>query len=190
MDPEALHIGPAEIYVGGTLPASGEAVSVTAGVPSTGGTNVGFTEGDALFKVAQNLVKVGAQQALGNVKVKKTFEEPSIEFEMKEIDLEKMINVMNGGVLTIDEVSTPNKTTITGGGDAIVATKVITLVSEQDDGGYLIACLYAGYVDSDTEIPFNKDKESTLKVKLSGLTLMSRAKGDRTHQLVRQMPTE
>lgn len=186
-----LFIGAANIYVGGSAPAtgSGTKMSFTSGVPSTGGTIVGLTGGPATFKLERTKKEIEVEQALSPVKVLAINELVTLEFSIKEIDFSKLQQYMTGTSLTVDSSSTPHTRFIAGGGSALVPTSVVTLVATdvtKSPTVYTGICLYQAYMSETFEIPFAKGTDTMVKVVMKALADTTRPIGDQTYQIVQQ----
>lgn len=189
MDPTKIVMGPANIYIGGTVPASGSNISVntTTGAPSNGGTNVGATEGPTTFRVVPEIREVMAEQALSPVKVRKINEVVELELTMKEIDFGKLRAFLDGTNITTNIGANPKTHTITGGGNACISSRVVTAVAKDSCSDYyLVVCLYDAYLTNGFEMPMGKAEESMVSVTLRGLEVLSRAEKDRTYMIVQQ----
>ena len=190
--PAPFFIAPANIFVGGTAPATGVEITVDAdGIPSTGGTNVGMTGGPATFRIGGDFHESEVEQAMSPVHVRKVKEEVEVEFVMRAIDFSVLQKFMNGSVITTDTTSDPKTHMVSGGGDGCVDTNVVTLVTadpcaDGDDTYYLVVCLYEAYASSDFEIQFGKDVDSEVTVTMRGLADTTRPKGDQVYQVVQQ----
>ena len=79
-----VRVGAGRLFMGTTPPAAGNALDLTpAGVPPSG-TEVGLTEGEAVFTYEVTYFEVMAEQSLASVEVFATEEMAQIEFTMKE----------------------------------------------------------------------------------------------------------
>jgi hypothetical protein len=85
-DVTRIEVGPARIFLGVTLPASGAPPTLmghTAGVPSTG-TEAGLTEGDTILEVNSTLVPIEAEQFYAPVEAYLQMQTAKVTFTAKE----------------------------------------------------------------------------------------------------------
>lgn len=191
MDPNKIIMGAANIFIGGTVPASGSNISVntTTGVPSNGGTNVGATDGPATFRLDSEIREITAEQALSPIKVRKTNEMAELEFTMKQIDFGVLKAFLDGSNISTNITANPKTHTITGGGNACVDARAVTLVARDNCGDtpyYLVICLYNAYMTGAFEMAIGKEEEAMVQVTLRGLEVLTRAEKDRTYMITQQ----
>ncbi len=79
-----VRVGAGRVYMGTTPPTAGQHINIPGtGIPSTG-TEVGLTEGEAVFTYEVTYFEVMAEQSLAAVEVFATEESAQLEFTMKE----------------------------------------------------------------------------------------------------------
>lgn len=185
LNPNQITVAPARIWVGGTAPVTGQFVSVNSqGVPSTGGTEVGFTNGPATVTVTGEVLEVMAEQALSAVRVLQTSEEATVNFTMKELGVQLIANILrDANYSTVGQAKR-----VTGGGGQCIDPQVVTLVAlDPCLAFYNVFVFYRAYLESDFAIPFAKAEETMIEVTLKGLSDTNRPTGDQLYQWV-QVP--
>ena len=195
VDATKIHQGPGKLWLDVSVPAAGSRLLINASGEPQGGTPVfaGATEGAATVALAPKLETVTADQAAGPLDVVMTVEAESIEVSLKESDLAKLKHFiahgtfttgtdtgLPAGAQTYEEISF-------GGLVAIPRTSVAVISPRRDASGkFVVSQLYQAYQAEAVQLPFQRGKETTYKVKFEGLADASRAVGDQVGKIYRQ----
>ena len=122
-----------------------------------------------------------------------TGEAASVEVTLKESDLAKLKNfIVNGSYTTGTDTGLPAgaqayEEISFGGTMAIPKTSVAVISPRRDASGkFVVSQLYSAYQAEAVQLPFQRGKETTYKVKFEGLADPSRAAGDQVGKLYRQ----
>jgi hypothetical protein len=178
-----VHVGPARIFLGITNPASSIPptwMTHTAGVP-TPGTEVGYTDGDAVFRKSKETFEVNAEQALGPIAVGLTREVVEVEF----VALERVYLTLQAAMDNVGTVNDATRMGFFGGGlQYALRTQTVFLSSPRPNqaGKYEISVIYKAYNVSPYEIGYRKGGASSLRMILRGLMDTSRVVGDQLFQ--------
>lgn len=180
-----VHVGPARIFLGITNPASGNpptAAAHTAGVP-TPGTEVGFTQGDAIFRKNKETNTIMAEQAMGPIGVYLTSEIVEIEFTAMERVFAALQAALDN---TAGQLDTGGVRQLFWGGGSqyAIRTQSVLLSSLRPNqaGKYEVSVIYKAYNVSGYEIAYRKSGESTYRITLRGLFDTTRSVGDQLYQ--------
>lgn len=184
LDPTALNIGPARIWLGGTAAPSGTVIGVDAsGVPTNGGTEVGLTDSAAILTIGGDVTEIMVEQSLAPVRAVQKSEEASITFVAKEIDWLRVKNYLRGAQQTV----TGTQKNTTGGGNACIPTFTVSMVGKDTCGSkYTTITLHKAYVSTETKISYSKAEETKIEVTFKGLADITRASGDQLYQVSQQ----
>jgi len=178
-----IHVGPARIFIGVTNPATGTPptwMTHTAGVP-TPGTEVGYTEGDAIFRLASEKTEIMAEQASGPVGVFETVERVEVEFTAQE----RVYETLRAAFENAGTVNDANRMGFYGGGQQrTVRTQSVFISSPRPNqaGKYEISVIYKAYNMSGYETAYRKGGAATYRLVLRGLADTSRSVGDQLYQ--------
>lgn len=195
VDATKIHQGPGKLWLDVSVPASGSRLVINAAGDPTSGTPtfVGATEGAATVVLAPKLEQIEADQVAGPIDVVMTGEAESIEVTLKESDLAKLKRfIVHGtfssgtdtnlpaGSQTYEEISF-------GGVLAIPKTSVAVISPRRDASSkYVVSQLYQAYQAEAIQLPFQRGKETTYKVKFDALADTTRAAGDQVGKIYRQ----
>ena len=134
-----------------------------------------------------------ADQVAAPIDVAMTGEAPSVEVTLKESDLAKLKNfVVNGSYTTGTDTGLPAGAQayeeISFGGILSIPKTSVAVISPRRDatGKFVVSQLYSAYQAEAIQLPFQRGKETTYKVKFEGLADGSRAAGDQVGKLYRQ----
>ena len=195
VDATKIHQGPGKLWLNVSVPASGSRLLISSTGDPTAGTPTfaGATEGAATVMLAPKLDPIGADQVAAPIDVVMTGEAASIEVTLKESDLAKLKNfIVNGSYTTGTDTGLPAgaqayEEIAFGGTMAIPKTSVAVISPRRDSTGkFVVSQLYSAYQAEAIQLPFQRGKETTYKVKFEGLADPSRAAGDQVGKLYRQ----
>jgi hypothetical protein len=195
VDATKIHQGPGKLWLNVSVPASGSRLLINAAGDPTAGTPTfaGATEGAATVMLSPKLETVDADQVAAPIDVVMTGEAASIEVTLKESDLAKLKNfIVNGSYTTGTDTGLPTgaqayEEIAFGGTMAIPKTSVAVISPRRDSTGkFVVSQLYSSYQAEAIQLPFQRGKETTYKVKFEGLADASRAAGDQVGKLYRQ----
>jgi hypothetical protein len=195
VDVAKIHQGPGKLWLGVSVPASGSRLLVSAAGEATGGSPVfaGATEGATTVVLSPKLEQISADQVAGPIDVVMTGEAASIEVTMKESDLAKLkYFVVHGNFSTGTDTGLPQgaqayEEISFGGVMAIPKTSVAVISARRDAADkYVVSQLYQAYQAEAIQLPFQRGKETTYKVKFEGLADPARAAGDQMGKIYRQ----
>lgn len=182
-----IHIGAGRIWLGVTAPASGAPPTLmghTNGVPATG-TEVGHTEGNAVFTYKPTKDTIPSEQALSVVGVFTTDEMCQLTFKAQE----RVYQVLRAAFDSIGTVSDGSKDLFYGGGLTITPlTQAIMLSSARRDiaAKYEVLVIYKAVNMEGVEISYGKATRSTYQITLRGLADTTRTIGDQLFQWYRE----
>ena len=195
VDATKIHQGPGKLWLNVAVPANGSRLIINSSGDPTSGTPIfaGATEGAATVGLAPKLDPISADQVAAPIDVVMTGEAESIEVTLKESDLAKLKNfVAHGsfssgtdtglpaGAQTYEEISF-------GGVLAIPKTSVAVISPRRDAASkFVVSQLYQAYQAEAIQLPFQRGKETTYKVKFEGLADPSRPAGDQVGKIYRQ----
>ena len=195
VDATKIHQGPGRLWLNVSVPASGSRLIINSSGDPTAGAPIfaGATEGAATVLLAPKLEPIGADQVAAPIDVVMTGEAASIEVTLKESDLAKLKNfVVNGAYTTGTDTGLPAGAQayeeIAFGGVLSIPKSSVAVVSPRRDatGKFVVSQLYSAYQAEAIQLPFQRGKETTYKVKFEGLADGSRAAGDQVGKLYRQ----
>jgi hypothetical protein len=195
VDATKIHQGPGKLWLDVSVPASGSRLIINSAGEPTAGSPVfaGATEGAATVLLAPKFDAVGADQVAAPIDVVMTGEAASVEVTLKESDLAKLKNfIVNGSYTTGTDTGLPAgaqayEEIAFGGTMAIPKTSVAVISPRRDAAGkFVVSQLYSAYQAEAIQLPFQRGKETTYKVKFEGLADASRAAGDQVGKIYRQ----
>jgi phage-related tail fiber protein len=195
VDATKIHQGPGKLWLNVTVPTNGSRLVIDASGEPTAGTPLfaGATEGAATFVLAPKLEQITADQVAGAIDVVMTGEAESIEVTLKESDLAKLKNfVVHGAYTTGTDTNLPagsqDYEEISFGGVLAIPKTSVAVISPRRDatGKFVVSQLYQAYQAEAIQLPFQRGKETTYKVKFEGLADPSRAAGDQVGKVYRQ----
>jgi len=195
VDVTKIHQGPGKLWLDVSIPASGNRLAIDAGGTPTAGTPVfaGATEGAATIVLTPKLEEINADQVAGPVDVVMTAEAASIEVTLMESDLAKLKNyIVHGSFSTGTDSTLPagsqNYEEISFGGLLAIPKTSVAVISARRDasGKFVVAQLYQAYQVEAVQVPFQRAKVTTYKVKFAGLADPTRTVGDQVGKIYRQ----
>jgi hypothetical protein len=195
VDATKIHQGPGKLWLNVAVPASGSRLLINStGAPTAGSPAfAGATEGAATLLVAPKLDPIVADQVAAPVDVVMTGEAASIEVTLKESDLAKLKNfIVHGAFSSGTDAGLPAgaqdfEEIAFGGVIAIPKTSVAVISPRRDaPGKFVVSQLYQAYQAEAIQLPFQRSKETTYKVKFEGLGDPGRAAGDQVGKIYRQ----
>jgi hypothetical protein len=195
VDATKIHQGPGKLWLNVTVPANGARLVIdSAGEPSGGTpTFAGATEGAATVVLAPKLEPITADQVAAPIDVLMTGEAASLEVTMKESDLAKLkYYIVHGTFSSGTDTNLPPGAQmyeeISFGGIIAVPKTSVAVISPRRDAAskYVVSQLYQAYQAEAIQLPFQRGKETTYKVKFEGLADPSRPVGDQVGKLYRQ----
>lgn len=196
VDATKIHQGPGKLWLDVTVPTTGNRLIIDGGGNPTAGTAVfaGATDGAATMVLTPKLTEINADQVAGPVDVVMTGEAASIEVTLKESDLQRLQNyIVHGTFSTGTDSSLPTgsqsyEEISFGGLMAIPKTSVAVISARRDSPGkFVVAQLYQAYQAQAVQLPFQRAKETTYKIKFEGLADPSRSVGDQVGKIYRQI---
>lgn len=196
VDATKIHQGPGRLWLGVSVPTSGNRLVIDSGGNPTAGTPLfaGATDGAATMVLTPKLTEITADQVTGPVDVVMTGEAASIEVTLKESDLAKLKNyIVHGSFSTGTDSSLPAgsqsyEEISFGGLMAIPKTSVAVISARRDAAGkFVVTQLYQAYQAEAVQLPFQRAKETTYKIKFEGLADPARAVGDQVGKIYRQV---
>jgi phage-related tail fiber protein len=195
VDATKIHQGPGKLWLNVTVPTNGSRLVIDASGEPTAGTPLfaGATEGAATFVLAPKLEQITADQVAGAIDVVMTGEAESIEVTLKESDLAKLKNfVVHGAYTTGTDTNLPagsqDYEEISFGGVLAIPKTSVAVISPRRDatGKFVVSQLYQAYQAEAIQLPFQRGKETTYKVRFEGLADPSRPAGDQVGKVYRQ----
>ena len=196
VDATKIHQGPGKLWLNVSVPAAGARLVINANGDPTAGTPVfaGATEGAATVILSPKLEQITADQVAAPIDVVMTGEAASMEVTMKESDLAKLkYFIVHGSFSSGTDTSLPTGAQayeeISFGGILPIPKTSVAVISPRRDatGKFVVSQLYQAYQAEAIQIPFQRGKESTYKVKFEGLADPSRSTGDQVGKLYRQI---
>lgn len=195
LDATKIHQGPGKLWLNCTVPTSGNRLVIdTDGAPTAGSPSyVGATEGAVTVALAPKLDPIEADQVSAPIDVVMTGEAESIEVTMKQSDLALLrYFLVHGTYSSGTDSSLPSGAQayeeIKFGGIIAVPTQSVAVISPRRDaaGKYVVSQLYKAYQAEAVQLPFARGKETTYKIKFTGLADATRAEGDQVGKIYRQ----
>ncbi|HVB56432.1 MAG TPA: hypothetical protein VNE63_08385 [Candidatus Acidoferrales bacterium] len=195
VDVTKIHQGPGKLWLDVTVPTSGNRLVIDSSGTPTVGTPLfaGATDGAATIVLTPKLAEINADQVAGPVDVVMTAEAADIEVTLMESDLAKLKSYIVNGSFTTGTDSTLPAGSQTyeeisfGGLIAIPKTSVAVISARRDASGkFVVAQLYQAYQAEAVQVPFQRAKVTTYKVKFAGLADPTRPIGDQVGKIYRQ----
>lgn len=183
-----IRVGAGRVYMGVTPPAAGVALSITNGVPATG-TEVGLTEGEAVFTYEVTYFESMAEQSLAVVAVFATEEAAQLEFTMKEYSqanindfLAAMVQTANvaapGDAATMDIHEGGRILGIAAGAGEVTLQATVLVAPIPNTSGvdqrYTYVLLHQAYQSEAAAVRYTKTGDSLLKVTFKAVADLSR----------------
>jgi hypothetical protein len=174
--PQFIHVGRGDVWIGVQLPPSGQpVVLLPGGVPSDGAGNVsgravGSTLAESMWRYKPKTFDIRTQQNTGVAGYVIIEEDLEIEFTFGELAFENLRDLMGQGANQGDMISV--------GGIIVPSTPSVLLVAPRRAGGFIQAMLYAAYFSGDKVWTAAREKDSPFKVLARGQALASRPLGD------------
>lgn len=187
-DATKIHQGPARIWVGITNPATGTPPTLmthTAGVPATG-TEVGYTEGDAVFEYLLTKQELSAEQALAPVDIVCTDEMVKLTCTLQEANYTALKAAFDSGIGNVDDGS---KTLFYTGGNVptpMTVSLFFSSVRRDAPTKFFVGVIYKSYSAKGFSYAFSKTKKSTYQVEMRGILDSTRNAGDQLAQWFRE----
>jgi hypothetical protein len=195
VDATKIHQGPGKLWLNVSVPASGSRLLINAAGEPTAGSPIfaGATEGAATVLLAPKLETISADQVAAPIDVVMTAEGASIEVTLKESDLAKLKNfIVNGAYTTGTDTGLPAGAQayeeISFGGTLAIPKSSVAVISPRRDAAskFVVSQLYQAYQAEAVQLPFQRGKETTYKVKFEALADPSRPAGDQVGKIYRQ----
>ncbi|MEJ2010134.1 MAG: hypothetical protein P8Z30_18595 [Acidobacteriota bacterium] len=196
VDVTKIHQGPGKLWLDVTVPTTGNRLIIDSSGTPTEGTPAfaGATDGAATMVLTPQLAEINADQVAGPVDVVMTGEAASIEVTLKESDLARLQNyIVHGTFSTGTDSSLPTGSQsyeeISFGGLMAIPKASVAVISARRDssGKFVVAQLYQAYQAEAVQLPFQRAKETTYKIKFEGLADPSRPVGDQVGKIYRQV---
>lgn len=189
IQPNEIHVGPANIYINVTPPPTGTPptwLEHTDGVPATG-QHVGATLGEATFTWNAEKTEIMAEQVMGVIDMFVSSQGGELTFEAEERSFELM-------KMTFDNIGNVNDSQrmgfYGGGGGSIIPVvyTCVALVSGRRDipGAYETLVLYKAVSTAPMPLKYSRTGPSTYEVTLRALPDTSRAPYDQIFQFSRE----
>jgi hypothetical protein len=195
VDITKIHQGPGKLWLNVSVPASGSRLLIDAAGDPTAGSPIfaGATEGAATVLLSPKLETISADQVAAPIDVVMTAEGASIEVTLKESDLAKLKNfIVNGAFTTGTDTGLPagaqEYEEISFGGALAIPKSSVAVISPRRDAAskFVVSQLYQAYQAEAVQLPFQRGKETTYKVKFEALADASRTAGDQVGKIYRQ----
>ncbi len=195
VDATKIHQGPGNLWLGVTVPATGARLLIDSTGAPTAGSPVfaGATNGAMTVVLTPKLEEISADQTAGPIDVVMTAEAAAVEVTLMQSDLANLKNFIVHGTYTVGtDASLPAGSQayeeIAFGGIIAIPKTSIAVISPRRDspGKFVVSQLYQAYQAEAMQIPFQRGKETTYKVKFSGLADPTRPAGDQVGKLYRQ----
>jgi hypothetical protein len=195
VDATKIHQGPGKLWLNVSVPASGSRLLINAAGDPTADTPIfaGATEGAATVLLAPKLETISADQVAAPIDVVMTTEGASVEVTLKESDLAKLKNfIVNGAFSSGTDTGLPPDAQgyeeISFGGTLAIPKTSVAVISPRRDAAskFVVSQLYQAYQAEAVQLPFQRGKETTYKVKFEALADASRAAGDQVGKIYRQ----
>jgi len=189
-DVTRIEVGPARVFLGVTLPASGAGPTLmghTAGVPATG-TEIGLTEGDTVLEIMSEKKEILAEQFYAPVEVFLTLQRAKVTFTAKE----STVIGLRAALDAIGQTTTATEDLyyFGAGAGAFACLKQSVFLSARrrdNPAKYIICVLYSCYASKGLTYTFSRTKEATYPVELTALAITTRTAGDCMGQFYREI---
>ena len=195
VDATKIHQGPGKLWLNVNVPANGSRLIIDAAGEPTGDSPVfaGATQGAATVLLSPKLEQIDTDQVAGPIDVVMTGEAASMEVTLKESDLAKLkYFIVHGSFSTGTDTGLPqgsqNYEEIAFGGVVAIPKTSVAVISPRRDAAskYVVSQLYQAYQAEAVQLPFQREKETTYKVKFEGLADPTRPAGDQVGKVYRQ----
>jgi hypothetical protein len=195
VDATKIHQGPGKLWLNVSVPNSGSRLIINSSGEPTGGTPLfaGATEGAATVVLTPKFEEISADQVGAPIDVVMTGEAESIEVTLKESDLAKLKNFIAHGTFAVGtDTGLPAGAQayeeVSFGGIVPIPKTSVAVISPRRDatGKHVVSQLYQAYQAEAIQLPFQRGKETTYKVKFEGLADVTRPVGDQVGKLYRQ----
>jgi len=184
------YIAAGRVYVGAVVPAPLASVGDTLssdGVPS-GGTDVGATSGETVFRYSATVETVDIEQSTFGVAPHVTAEEATLEFTVAEPTAENIKRAIGQGFLR--DAAGGGKVISMGGLTAITGTSICVVAPlKKTPGKYCGAMLYNAYNDAGLERRFKRGEATLVRMTFRGVATtetLARPEGDQLGQYFEQ----
>lgn len=191
--PENIHVGPANIFIDVTKPATAPAIGQDPtwmphnnGVPSSG-THVGATTGDTVFTWTTEKGEITAEQVMGTLDMFITGQMATLTFEAEERVVELMQKTLDN-IYTVDNAQRFGFTGGGGGSTINIQYTTIMLSSLRKDipGAFEILVAYKCVSTAPMPLTYSRTKPSTYQVTFRCLPDTTRTEGDQIFQFSRE----
>jgi hypothetical protein len=195
IDATKIHQGPGKLWLNVSVPTNGSRLVIDSSGDPTGDTPVfaGATEGATTVLLSPKLESIAADQVAAPIDVVMTGEAESIEITLKESDLAKLKNfIVHGAFSTGTDTNLPpgaqSYEEISFGGIVSIPKTSVAVISPRRDAPskFVVSQLYQAFQAEAIQLPFQRGKETTYKVKFEGLADPTRPAGDQVGKLYRQ----
>ena len=195
VDATKIHQGPGKLWLAVSVPTNGNRLIINSAGEPTAGTPVfaGATEGATTVVLSPKLEEINADQVAAPIDVVMTGEAESIEITLKESDLAKLkYFIVHGSFSTGTDTGLPTGAQtyeeISFGGIMSIPKTSIAVISARRDTSskFVVSQLYSAYQAEAIQLPFQRGKTTTYKVKFVGLADPARPAGDQVGKLYRQ----
>jgi hypothetical protein len=184
-----IHVGPANIYIGTTAPATGTPptwATHTNGAPATG-THVGATIGEATFTWTAEKTEIMAEQVMGVLDMFISSQGAELTFEAEERNFELMEKAFDN-IGNVDDVTRMGF--YGGGGGTIININYTTIflssLRRDIPGAYEILFIYKGVSTAPMPLKYSRIGPSTYEVTFRCLPDTDRDEGDQIFQFSRE----
>jgi hypothetical protein len=196
--PGDIFQNPTDLYVGITAPPSSLTPAAdinclaldASGQPSSAtGFHVGHVDSPTSISITEKVNEILDDQHDGPVDVAFDSISAEIDFIMKETNLSRLQQLINGGNLAAyNAVGGAQVLQIGGQTSTTPGTTTLLMVSPRRDvpGKFIYALWYKVYISNPIELTFIRSKESVYKVKAHCLMDTTRVVGDELGQIVKQ----
>jgi cobalamin biosynthesis Mg chelatase CobN len=193
IQPEEIHVGPANIYIDVTPPATAPDVDSEPswlphlnGVPSSG-VHVGATLGDSVFTWTTTKTDIVAEQVMGILDKFISDQMASLTFEAEERTMELMVKTFDN----IGNVHNAVRKGFWGGGggttlNILYTTIALTSLRKDIAGAYEVLCVYKCVSTAPMPLTYSRTKPSTYQCTFAGLPDTTRTEGDQIFQFSRE----
>jgi hypothetical protein len=195
VDATKIHQGPGKLWLAVSVPAAGARLVIDSSGAPTAGTPIfaGATTGAMTVVLTPKFEEISADQVAGPIDVVMTAEAAAVEVTLMQSDLANLQNfVAHGTYATGTDTNLPAGSQtyeeIAFGGIITIPKTSVAVISPRRDSTakFVVSQLYQAYQAEAVQLPFQRGKETTYKVKFSGLADPTRAAGDQVGKLYRQ----
>lgn len=195
IDATKIHQGPGKLWLSVAVPTTGNRLLIDATGTPTQGSPVfaGATDGATTVALSPKIEQIMSDQLAAPVDVVMTGEAETIEVTMKQSDLANLKNfIVHGMFSTGTDTGLPpgsqSYEEISFGGIIPIPKTSVAVISPRRDAAskYVVSQLYQAYQAEAIQLPFQRGKETTFKVKFDGLADATRIAGDQVGKIYRQ----